>query len=415
MNPSRRDDAACVRASDDARADLSVANARHACQTLVATSPCGAHVARAGVDANVRRWDPVEQNAFADDRRWTRVDAFARALVRGEARLEDLGRGVEEARVWGIPTSDGGAEGGRKTFAFRCRYRGTAFSGYAWHGAADSIDAEWTYGNGSVSAALQRALRFATDKPTRPTPSAGRTDRGVSAAAACVSFWTKHLNVTVEDIERLVNEESAPGRAGVLHISETRVVPRSFHATFAAKRRRYVYLLPKRQAFRELRTPRAELDAATMNRILQPLAKTQGAIDMYAYARGTPPGGSSEVNFHVARAFEARLPDVRGDDEDIIAGLRRSRGRERAHAEASNGMNDDDGDDDGEVIVIELEADRFLRKLVRCLVATAAREAAGPPASDDALVRIALARDRRLVAPPAPALGLIFASVSYED
>ena len=397
------------------------ADARHACQTLVATSPCGAHVARAGVDANVRRWDPVEQNAFADDRRWTRVDAFARALVRGEARLGDLGRGVAEASVSGVPASENDADGGRRTFAFRCRYRGTAFSGYAWHGASDAMDAEWTYGNGSVSAALQRALRSVTDKATRPTPSAGRTDRGVSAAASCVSFWTKRQDVTSEDIERLVNEESAPGRAGVLHISETRVVPRSFHATFAAKRRRYVYLLPKRQAFRETRTPRAELDAATMNRILQPLAQMEGAIDMYAYARGTPPGRSSEVNFHVARAFEARLPEARGDaaiDDDVAAGLRRSRGRERAQSEASshtNDVDDDDDADDGEVIVIELEADRFLRKLVRCLVATAAREAAGPPASDDALVRIALARDRRLAAPPAPALGLIFASVSYED
>lgn len=401
--------------------DASDANARHACQTLVATSPCGAHVARAGVDANVRRWDPVEQNAFADDRRWTRVEAFARALVRGEAQLGDLGRCVAEASVRGVPVSEGGAEGGRRTFAFRCRYRGTAFSGYAWHGAFDAMDVEWTYGNGSVSAALQRALRSVTDKAMRPTPSAGRTDRGVSAAASCVSFWTKHPDVTSEDIERLVNEESAPGRAGVLRISETRVVPRSFHATFAAKRRRYVYLLPKRQAFRESRTPRAELDAATMNRILQPLAQMEGAIDMYAYARGTPPGRSSEVNFHVARAFEARLPAARDDDgiddDDVAAGLHRSRGRQRAHGEASNRTNHDaaDDDDDGEVIVIELEADRFLRKLVRCLVATAAREAAGPPASDDALVRIALARDRRLAAPPAPALGLIFASVSYED
>ena len=384
---------------------------RHVTQTLRATSPCGRYACEAGRDANVRRWDPVQQSKFLDDRAWGSVDAFHRALVRGETCVGDLNSSLRPCSIDGVPVGTGETSSrharrpGRKTFAFRCAYRGVAFAGYAWNADVDG-EKEWAFGEASVSASLQWALRDITDKG-RPTPSSGRTDRGVSAGASCVSFWTRHPEVTSERIERLVNEESAPGKAGVLRVSEIREVPSSFHATFSAFRRRYVYVLPKTQKFGEERTPCAHLDGATMNRILQPLAEVDGPIDMHAFARGTPPGRSSEVNFSVARAFDARLPRVASDHPDTHAGIRRSR------RDVDITVSDSTAAEDLDVVVIELEADRFLRKLARCLVATAAREAAGPPSSDDVLLRIARARDRRLAAPPAPALGLVLAGASY--
>lgn len=83
------------------------------------------------------------------------------------------------------------------------------------------------------------------------------------------------------------------------------------------------------------------------------------------------------------------------------------------------------------VLAIELVGDRFLRRMVRVLVATAVREAvpgagwfAAPDAADGsggggesgpdgALLRAAAARDRRATAPSAPAEGLCFLEAGY--
>lgn len=63
---------------------------------------------------------------------------------------------------------------------------------------------------------------------------------------------------------------------------------------------------------------------------------------------------------------------------------------------------------------IELVANRFLRKMVRVLVATAIREAAAG-ADDDALLKLMDATCRRATAPPAPPDGLCLVDVGYTD
>ena len=47
--------------------------------------------------------------------------------------------------------------------------------------------------------------------------------------------------------------------------------------------------------------------------------------------------------------------------------------------------------------------------------ATAAREAASHAGDDEVLLRLAEGRERRAAAPPAPALGLVFAGVEYDE
>jgi tRNA U38,U39,U40 pseudouridine synthase TruA len=71
-----------------------------------------------------------------------------------------------------------------------------------------------------------------------------------------------------------------------------------------------------------------------------------------------------------------------------------------------------------ECIAIELVADRFLRKMVRCIVSTACREASSSLSSskkfnEDALLDLARNRDRMASAPPAPPHGLLFCGVGY--
>lgn len=416
--------AARADADDALDAALDDAHGGHACRSLVvAVDRDGARrEIRAGRDFNRSRWDPVEQNAFLDDRPWRAVDAFYAALTTGATCLReiravgDVSEGLRPAGVEVTSTSTSRSRKtreGRTTFRARLAYHGPSFAGFAWNASCDgAYDGDaFVPGEVSVTAALQTALRPVLDK-RRSAPSAGRTDRGVSAAASCVSFWTK-LDVNVEDVERAVNE-SPPGRARAWRMSDTRVVHDSFHATFAAEARRYVYIIPKRQTLAETRTPIAEVDADIVNRILAPLVGK--AVDMHAFARGTPPGSSSDVTFRVARAFEAELPRVPElDGASATAGSTRD-GIRRSRSVASGGAPPTTEDaDDRRVVVIELVADRFLRKLVRCLCATAVREAASHAGDDEVLLHLAEGRDRRAAAPPAPALGLVFAGVEYRE
>ena len=114
-------------------------------------------------------------------------------------------------------------------------------------------------------------------------------------------------------------------------------------------------------------------------------------VDCYAFARDTVAGKDSRVVFRVARAFRGHVPRV--DDDPHGTETRDSRGEE--------------------VVVIELVANRFLRKLVRVLVATAARGGDGRQA--DVLLALAAARERSATASAAPPNGLFFAGVGYGD
>lgn len=407
---------------------------RHASQGL----RCGDF--HAGRDFNRARWDPVASNCFLDDRPWHAVDALARACVRGvsssgtESTPTTLGEALSmpDARVddaFGAATLDGNKKQrpGRATYKARVWYHGPSFAGFAWNAATDNAGTTtWTPGSWSVSRALTHAWAPLLDKETRPIASAGRTDRGVHAVASAVSFWTKRLDVDVEDIERAV-ANSPPGRVGALRVTHVTSAPHSFHATFSATYRRYVYVVPKRQLFREARTPRATIDVEVANRALQRLVD-RGDVDMYAYARATPEGKSTNVRFVVARAFE-RTIDVGGDDaveDQAEDAMSRANRRSRSAVTRERAIRAEDGDgaiasasvsspSTMDVIVIELVADRFLRKLVRCLVSTTMREAANFAGDDDVLLNIAATRDRRAVAPPAPPGGLFFAGVSYSN
>jgi hypothetical protein len=164
-----------------------------------------------------------------------------------------------------------------------------------------------------------------------------------------------------------------------------------------------------RQSMREERTPERTINVALLNEMLGKLVERSRAsadavgisasvsaskkkgVDCYAFARDTVPGKDSRVVFLEARAFLGRVP-TRSDD---------------ARTDSTKRKHED-------VVVIELVADRFLRKLVRVLVATAAREAA-TGAAPDVLLKLADARERAATASAAPPSGLFFAGVGYGD
>ena len=172
-------------------------------------------------------------------------------------------------------------------FVARLAYHGPSFAGFAWNASCDGGYDENAFvpGKVSVTAALQAALRPVLDK-RRAAPWEN------------IAGWRGgELRVVLDEIGRgrrghraSRERESARSRARAWRMSETRVVESSFHATFAAKARKMVYIIPKRQMLTETRTPIAELDAEIVNRILAPLVTIGRAVDMHAFARGTPRG-----------------------------------------------------------------------------------------------------------------------------
>ncbi|KAF6260937.1 hypothetical protein COO60DRAFT_1269072 [Scenedesmus sp. NREL 46B-D3] len=231
-----------------------------------------------------------------------------------------------------------------------------------------------------------------------------------------ISFYTWQQHLAPAELQAAINQQlqaaiptkhplhsssssSSSGRAlpadCQAHVWHVAAADREFHATFSAHWRRYVYLLPLRQQQqqqqqdqhnaqqqqRQLETAlqEADVEPARVDALLQQLQGRR--LNYTAYARDTPRGKGCECTLHVARASLVRLPATA----------------------SGQGVP---------CLCIELAGDRFLRRMVRVLVATAVREALLLQRGH-AATGCAGGMDRQATAPPAPALGLCFAAVGY--
>ncbi|PRW33719.1 tRNA pseudouridine synthase A [Chlorella sorokiniana] len=316
--------------------------------------------------------------------------------------------------------------------------------------------------DGSSSAVPHRTIK----RLRRPQPvvlaAAGRTDRSVHALGQVLSFYTWDDGVTQQDILSAISA----ARPGLLRAWHAERVPRSFHATFSAHWRRYLYLLP-------LRTPRRTAGTAGEAASTVAAAAAGTAEDAPAAAASLPGGRMGAVC--AGKALERLLdgeaaavdaaPDV--DPARVASLLAQLEGRELDYAVFAR--DTPAGKDcrccllrarawagrlpDAQrtpVLAVELLGNRFLRRMVRVLAATAVREAVpqgavfGPPcgaaagaagaaaaAADQAaaaaatpheqaaawdaraLLRAVAIGDRSLTAPAAPAEGLCFLEAGY--
>ena len=436
--------------------------ANHPSLSLRLVTPDGDRL-DAGVDFNLHAWPPVPCAKYFDDRAWSAVESFVARVVLGEACVSSLapgemepagvcpGRGVNQdgTRIETLPMRTKASRGRRTNVRVHLAYYGPAFTGWAWtpendkdytdrhpgsanaedDSCADDADdatrgsssTEWRYGERSVSASIQRALRplFSSDKE-RLIHSAGRTDKGVHATAQCFSVWSNATTFTPRNVRDALTAHPAAAAGAWRVVGEPEEVSDSFHATFCATWRRYVYVLPMRALGDEEGTPsRVAVDPAATNAMLNALEGE--SIDMSAFARATPPGKDSTCFVKVARAFEATVPASKGAERGVGRGARRRKSAGFSE-DGGSGVGGGGGGGGGggappnsgteRVLVVELVADRFLRKMVRTLVATAVREAA-TGARGDVLLRLARAGERAATAPPAPPEGLIFAGVGY--
>ena len=293
------------------------------------------------------------------DRDWAAVSGTMEAVVRGE--LSSLPGGDERSAVpRGLPEPRPDFKDRRHTWALTVAYYGPAFASFAWQKdrPLDSVA-------GLVQAALEpflggKAIRLA---------SAGRTDRGVSAVGQLLSFPTFET-VSADELRQALDSV----RPGALRLIDARKVSRQFHAQFSSSWRRYVYLLPL--------APHEDELASVIDAQLAPLV---GAEHSYAaLGRQLPAGKNPRCTLHAARASRVVLPALGGDGGPEVAAAR-----------------------------IELVGDRFLRRQVRTLVATALHTASTAPDDPHDLLRRATSGEQRLTAPPAPPEGLCFAEAGY--
>ncbi|CAL5215017.1 unnamed protein product [Lathyrus oleraceus] len=370
------------------------------------------------------RWNARESFEFMHARPWQRVNDFYLNTVRGNFSFpllfqsqtlpehDDSGVPVisDKAELESGVSKDRSGKWARFNFKIVLSYHGGSFDGWQKQPNLNTVQS-------IVEASLGKfvdedKIQLLKDKglPIEGCAAvAGRTDKGVTALQQVCSFYTWKKDIKPREIEDAIND-AAPGKLRVVSVHE---VSRAFHPNFSAKWRRYLYIFPLTDGWDKGQCSGNEetsdslvynvicdsvskdelgdekksfvFSVRKVNRLLQ---KLEGRLLSYKmFARDTKAsrndGPPTECFVHHARAMEARLPITENGEET-------------------------------RVMCIELAANRFLRKMVRVLVATTIREAAAG-AEDDALLKLMDATCRRATAPPAPPDGLCLVDVGYEE
>lgn len=312
-----------------------------------------------GAGAHWREAHEAELSYVSDGRDWPAVERALRAAVLADLPSLPGDEGTwapPRLPVWREPSPKARA---RTTWACSIAYFGPSFHGYAWQ----PLEPERTV-QGALEGAIRPLLR---GRHEAVVDCAGRTDAGVSAVGQLVSFYA-WPPIDAEELRAAV-DACAPSELRLLSAAR---VPREFHATFSALWRRYVYLLP-------LRAGDDDVCARSLDAQLAPLVGVPR--DYAALGRGVPRGKRTSATLHHASARRVRLA---GSASDAVR--------------------------------IDVVADRFIRRQVRTLVATAILAARDSRASGEAgtLLRRACGGRQEDTAVAAPALGLCLAEAGYE-
>lgn len=241
-------------------------------------------------------------------------------------------------------------------FKVTLEYDGTDFAGFQYQVGQQSVQAE-------VEAGLERLV----GQPTR-IAGAGRTDAGVHALGQVIGFKAE---------TRIPADRLVPALNSVLpaDISAARAleVGEEFHARFSAKSRAYVYVLLNRPARSAVfgryaaHCPHA-LDLCSMKQASEMLV---GTHDFAAWANDVREVRSTVRTVHTCRVRPA-----------------------------------------GPFVLVRVEANAFLKGMVRNIVGTLLEVGTGKRAPED-IAAITESRDRAQAGPSAPARGLCLVRVRY--
>ena len=238
-------------------------------------------------------------------------------------------------------------------------YDGTAYHGWQRQSAAATIQ-------GTVESMIHR---ISGERPS--LVGSGRTDAGVHALAQTAHFKTES-SLTPDAWCRALNA-LLPADIKVIAVD---FVPASFHARFSAVRKRYRYRILNRPVPSPLERMTSWHVPSRLN--LSAMRRAAAAL----------------IGTHDFRAFEASDPSHRAARDThcrlTLCAIHRQ----------------------GDLVVIEIESDRFLKYMVRNVVGTLVEIGlARRPAGE--LGTILASSDRRRAGVTAPAHGLTLIAVRY--
>jgi len=265
----------------------------------------------------------------------------------------------------------------RKTFAMRIGYVGTQYFGFQ-HQKGINVK--------TVEGDLKNILGGVVY-------GAGRTDRGVHAISQIVCFITGskdtidkkkiELNESNEE-EYYLNliKNSDAYKNGRLNVYSCYRVPRKFNSRSSATWRRYLYLFPLNKGIYQYENFGSfDLDLNFANKMLKQIEGKELGYDAFTF----------------------------GDSKDKGLGLRDLCTLYRGRASVIDIGNENF------CMCVELVGSRFLRRMVRIMVGTLAREAYCPSSSSETILYdICISKDRSLTTVSLPSEALCLAGVGYD-
>ncbi|KAG8376329.1 hypothetical protein BUALT_Bualt09G0051900 [Buddleja alternifolia] len=381
---------------------------------------------------SLSRWTAKESYQFMYARPWEKVNDFYSDMVNGCRSLSELFgketyavhdgaeivQDCDKSELISVPAPDRKGRWARVTFKIVLSYHGSSFDGW-----------QKQPGLNTVQGLIERSLgKFVDEKKAQllkekklPIDAcsvvAGRTDKGVTALGQVCSFYTWRKDVKVREIEDAING-AAPGQTRVISVSQ---VSRNFHPNFSAKWRHYFYIFPFNDDDKtnECKTPFLDNDVCQDGQF----GGENGGNVLHDDDQNEPEIGMKPISFEVSRVnqllhqLEGKLLSYRIFARDTKASRNIGPPTECFvfHARAAEAyLPCPKSGTSMRTMCIELVANRFLRKMVRVLVATAIREAAAG-ADEDALLKLMDATCRRATAPPAPPDGLCLCNVGYTE
>jgi tRNA pseudouridine38-40 synthase len=278
----------------------------------------------------------------------------------------------------------------KQSFRLDLAYAGQHFCG--WQRQLSNLDLP------SVQETIENALSSADfwcpDGPSPDVRVSGRTDAGVHAVGqvARIRVLPSASNVSIVsayDIKTALDEAAAASNCTWKCLS-VQAVSDSFHPTFGSRARSYVYLIDVDALYTFFSPNNANVVSSTnsyawteqiVHRMNQLLAVLVGKeLDYFAFSYGKV---KTQTTLCCLQTAQARLM------EELEPSSR-------------------------QVLLVELTGDRFLRRMVRILVATALQTAITADTwNSNGLLDICISKDRQRTAYPAQPGGLIFVGASF--
>jgi tRNA pseudouridine38-40 synthase len=243
-----------------------------------------------------------------------------------------------------------------RCFKVTLEYDGTDFAGFQYQAGQRSVQAE-----------IERAVEKLTDQAVRVN-GAGRTDAGVHALGQVISF-SAETRIPIDKMASALNS-ALPRDISAVTVEK---VDERFHARFSAKSRAYVYVILNRAQPSALfgRYAWHYPYALDMQAMQEGAKQLSGTHDFAAWANST-----DETNSTIRTLLRCAVRPTR------------------------------------RFVLVQVEANAFLRGMVRNIVGTLV-EVAGGKRPPEQISEITRSGDRANAGPSAPARGLCLVRVRY--